>query len=131
MIEKSFLLVCFCLSPGSSADEAPISRRKIREPNSQIKPTTEVLRNEAKGPVTSAADAPPSRSQIPLKERERERELEYNKPVSSSMTYSVEIRPEDFSFNKGKVSSSYSVPTSGNATPVLGLSVHTLSSHGM
>ncbi|OWM80434.1 uncharacterized protein LOC116197350 [Punica granatum] len=108
---------------GSAVGEAPISRRKNREPNSQIKPTsTEVLDNNAKAPIVSAADSPSSTLQFPSKERESERVVEYSKPLSPPIRYSGEIKPEDFSFNKGQVRSSNSVPTSGNATPVLGLS---------
>lgn len=110
-----------------------MSRRKNREPNPQTKPATEVLGKHAKGPVTSAVsavDAPPSRSQFPSKEREPEGAVADNKPPSPPLMYAGEARPEDFSFNK-RQSVFHSVPTSGNATPVLGLSVRFLSYFSM
>ncbi|KAK4757183.1 hypothetical protein SAY87_007310 [Trapa incisa] len=104
----------YCFQDGShtgtrtirkQSDEAPISsRRKNMEQNPQTKPTTDLLRKEAKDPVPSAADAPPSCSQIP------------------SM-HSGEIKPAEFSFDKEQARSSYSItPPSGNPTPVVGLS---------
>ncbi|KAK4746626.1 hypothetical protein SAY87_025663 [Trapa incisa] len=85
-----------------SADETPISRRKNREPNPQSKPTAEVLRKEAKGTISSAGDARSSRSQIPSMD-------------------SGELRPEEFSFDKEPVRSSYSIMPSGNPAPDIGL----------
>ncbi|KAK4772206.1 hypothetical protein SAY86_013981 [Trapa natans] len=92
-----------CFQNGSQADprkqtaEAPVSRRKNRQPNSQ----TNAL-------VTSAADDPKP-------------ELNGKTPISPPLMHSGEIQPAGFSFNKEQVRSSYSSPlASGNATPVLG-----------
>lgn len=104
--------------PASALAEAPVSKRKNRQPTPQIK-----------DPVTSAAADPSAALQFSAEDRETKTELNGKTPTSPPLMYSGEIQPEDFSFNKEQVRSSYSAPTPGNATPVLGVSVRSLSYH--
>lgn len=94
-----------------------LSRRTKKAPDPQ--PNSSYMQDKVTGPVvpTTPTIAPSS----PLHYHSEKRDLEDNNTISP-IPYSGEIHPEDFSFLKGQVRSSHSMPTSGNVTPVLQLS---------
>ncbi|XP_030450369.2 uncharacterized protein LOC115672640 [Syzygium oleosum] len=94
-----------------------LSRRTKKDPDPR--PNSSHMQDKVTRPVVSTTStvAPSS----PLHHTSEKRHLEDNNSISP-IPYSGEIHPEDFSFLKGQVRSSPSMPTSGNVTPVLHLS---------
>ncbi|KAI4342124.1 hypothetical protein MLD38_026781 [Melastoma candidum] len=94
------------------AGRDPVSRRKNREPSQQKK-----LEKVTTFPYVSTVE-PNHASEI---EPERDEfDEEKAAPIPPLVPYSGGIRsPEDFSFDKGQIKSSQSVPTSGQATPAI------------
>lgn len=106
-------------SNGVDASET-LSRRTKKDPDPR--PNSSHMQDKVASPVVSSISTTPTIApSSPLHFTSEKRDLE-DKNSISPIPYSGEIHPEDFSFLKGQVTSSHSMPTSGNVTPVLHLS---------